>query len=562
MTELIPPSMILIFGSLLLPFLRGKFYILAVIMLPLAALFYVMKLPAGASITLDMAAFDIGLIEVWPYSKIFGAAFCLAALGGGIFGLRAKRSEIAAAYVYAGSALGCVYAGNLITLFIFWELMLIGSLIVLWHGGTEASRRAGMRYAIMHLLGGTLLLAGIIAHAVATGSFAFYHLALDQPADWLILVGILVNAGGPIVSAWVADSYPESSPAGGVFLSAFTTKTAVFVLITLAPGNDILIWAGLWMVFYGIIYAMLENDARRILSYSIVNQVGFMVTAVGIGTPLALMGAATHAFCHIIYKGLLFMSAGAVLHMTGKRKCTDLGGLYRTMRFTTLCGIVGALSISAFPLTSGFVSKSLTQAAAAESHLITVWYLLLAASAGVFLHAGVKFPWFVFFHRDSGLRPKDPPASMCFAMLFFAALCILPGIFPQYLYALLPEAKVPYQAYTPSHVVTQLQLLLFAGLAFFVALPWLERKTTITLDFDWLWRVLLRNLLLWIEKIANVFLAQARHIMIALHKHVHHRVLRFFTAEGILAANWPIGTTALLLTGFLGIYLLYYYARG
>jgi multicomponent Na+:H+ antiporter subunit D len=241
------------------------------------------------------------------------------------------------------------------------------------------------------------------------------------------------------------------------------------------------------MAFYGIVYALLENDMRRILAYSIVNQVGFMVTGIGIGTGLALNGAAAHAFTHIIYKALLLMSAGAVLRMTGRRKCTDLGGLFRTMPLTAACGIVGALAISAFPLTSGFVSKSMISQAAADAHLLGVWLLLTAASAGVFLHAGIKFPWFVFFQKDSGLRPAEPPWNMRLAMLLFAALCVGLGVFYAPLYAMLPF-PVEYVPYTSAHVVSQLQLLLFSGLAFFVMLGLLRRTLTITLDTDWFWR--------------------------------------------------------------------------
>ena len=255
-------------------------------------------------------------------------------------------------------------------------------------------------------------------------------MALDTLPRWLILAGFLVNAGAPPLSAWLPDAYPESSWSGMVFLSAFTTKTAVYVLLRGFPGTELLIYVGLFMVFYGIVYALLENDMRRILAYSIVNQVGFMVTGIGIGTEMALNGAAAHAFTHIIYKALLLMSAGSVLYMTGKRKCTDLGGLFRTMPVTTVCGIIGALSISSFPLTSGFVSKSMISEAAGMQHLEWVWYLLAAASAGVFLHAGIKFPWFVFFQRDSGLRPDDPPWNMRAAMIFFAVLCIGIGVLP------------------------------------------------------------------------------------------------------------------------------------
>ena len=286
-------------------------------------------------------------------------------------------------------------------------------------------------------------------------------------SSWMILIGILINAAAPPVSAWLSDAYPEASPTGSVFLSAFTTKTAVLALILLFPGEPVLIGVGLFMVMYGIIYALLENDVRRILAYSIVNQVGFMVCAVGIGTEMALNGAAAHAFAHIIYKALLFMSAGVVIYRTGKNKCTELGGLFRTMPLTAACGIIGALAISSFPLTSGFVTKSLISQAAIDENLVWVYMLLTAASAGVFLHAGIKFPWFVFFQRDSGLRPKDAPWNMGLAMIIFAGLCILLGVFPELLYPLLPYT-VEYQPYTAGKVLFYLQLLLFSGLAFFV----------------------------------------------------------------------------------------------
>ena len=283
---------------------------------------------------------------------------------------------------------------------------------------------------------------------------------------------------------------PRPRYTGAVFLSsAFTTKAAVYVLLRSFPGAEILVFIGVFMIFYGIIYALLENDMRRILAYSIVNQVGFMLTGIGIGTQMALNGAAAHAFAHIIYKALLLMSAGTVLHMTGKRKCTELGGLFRSMPLTTICGAIGALSISSFPGTSGFISKSMINQAAADEHLAAVWFLLTAASAGVFLHAGIKFPWFVFFQKDSGLRPPDPPWPMRWAMILFAFLCIALGVWPQHLYALLPY-PVDYQPYTAPHVVNMLQLLLCSGMAFFLMLPLMKRTLTITLDFDWFYRTL------------------------------------------------------------------------
>jgi multicomponent Na+:H+ antiporter subunit D len=415
-----------------------------------------------------------------------------------------------------------------------------------------------MRYLMVHLLGGVLLMAGIAGHVATTGSVAFESMRPDSIAQGLMLAGFLVNVGAPPLSAWIGDAYPEASWSGMVFLSAFTTKTAVYVLLRGFPGIELLVYVGLFMIFYGIIYALLENDMRRILAYSIVNQVGFMVTGIGIGTEMALNGAAAHAFTHILYKALLLMSAGAVLFATGRRKCTDLGGLFRTMPLTAACGIVGALAISSFPLTSGFVSKSMIAQAAGDEHLFAVWMLLAAASAGVFLHAGIKFPWFVFFQKDSGLRPPEPPWNMRAAMLLVAALCIGLGVFYEPLYRLLPYA-VDYEPYTGLHVVAQLQLLLFSGLAFFVMLGWLRRTLTITLDVDWLYRALFPGL---IEAIGGMLVramtaAEAR--ALASCGRIGVGLRRLNGPQGPLARTWPAGAMGLGVMGMLLALLLSYY---
>jgi multicomponent Na+:H+ antiporter subunit D len=344
-----------------------------------------------------------------------------------------------------------------------------------------------------------------------------------------------------------------------VFLSAFTTKTAVYVLWRGFQGFDVLIWIGLFMVFYGIIYALLENDMRRILAYSIVNQVGFMVCGIGIGTDMALNGAAAHAFTHIIYKALLLMSAGSVLYMTGKRKCTDLGGLFQSMPLTCICGIIGALAISSFPLTSGFISKSMISQAAADQHLALVWFLLAAASAGVFLHAGIKFPWFVFFQKDSGMRPPDPPWNMRLAMILFAALCIGLGVWPEPLYQILPLQSVTYKPYTGYHVVEMLQLLLFSGLAFFVLLPFMKRTLTISLDVDWFWRR-------FGARLAREFAIRSNRARGLTADRMQNRlekaletVFHFHGPKGILARTWDTGTTTLVIVGLLAAYLVIYF---
>ena len=406
-----------------------------------------------------------------------------------------------------------------------------------------------MRYISIHLLGGVILMCGIVGHAHETNSIAFTQMQLNSISTWLILFGFLLNAGAPPLSAWLADAYPETSFSGMVFLSAFTTKTAVYVLMRGFPGTDLLIYIGLFMIFYGIIYALLENDMRRILAYSIINQVGFMVCGIGIGTEMALNGTAAHAFTHIVYKALLLMSAGSVLYMTGKRKCSELGGLIQSMPITAVCGIIGALSISAFPLTSGFVSKSMISQASVDEHLLWVWLLLQAASAGVFLHAGIKFPWFVFFQKDSGLRPSDPPKNMQVSMIFFAMICILIGIFPNILYSMLPY-PVFYQPFTSAHIISQLQLLLFSGLAFFVMLPLMKRTLTISLDIDWFYRCL-------IPKLSSIIFNYLSKVDIAIKEALRNKIVFIFYRIKI---NYHLSlSNSILIVMILFSVLLFYY---
>lgn len=556
MTELtFPPGLILVLGALFVPFL-AKLRTVLIIGLPVICLLFVWLLPDSYILRWSFMGFELEPIRVSVIGRLFATVFAVMTLVGGIYASRqATNFELTAALIYAGSAIGVTLAGDLITLFVFWELMAIGSTLVIWAAGHEAAYRASMRYLLIHLLGGVILMAGITGHIVETDSIRVTSLQLESIAQYLILAGFLINAGAPPFSAWIADAYPEASPSGTVFLSAFTTKTAVFTLIVMFPGTWILIPIGIYMIFYGIIYALLENDMRRILAYSIVNQVGFMVTGIGLGTEMAINGAAAHAFAHIIYKALLLMSAGAVLYRTGKRRCTELGGLFQTMPWTTLFGIIGALAISSFPFTSGFVSKSMIAQSAADQHLAIVWFALTAASAGVFLHAGIKFPWYVFFQQDSGLRPPEAPGNMQLAMFIFAFLCLFLGIYPQSLYALLPFA-VNYEPYTAAHLVAQFQLLLFAGLAFFVMLPLMKRTLTISLDFDWFYRYLFKTLSMNLIQQASRLGSQLKSLSRQNFARLFDGLHRHYGPKGILSRTWPTGSMVLWIAILLGGFLL------
>ncbi len=550
------PSFILILGAFTFPFVSKYLRPFLLVGLPLLALYQTWSYDLGSELTITFLDYNLIPIRLDALSRLFATIFTIMAAVGGLYAINQKSIiELVAAFIYAGSAVGVTMAGDLITVFIFWESMAIASTLIIWSAKTATAYKASMRYIIIHLFGGVILMAGIVWLEASTGSIEFTKLHTSSPASWLILIGFLLNAGAPPFSAWLPDAYPETSYSGAVFLSAFTTKTAVYVLIRGFPGEEALIYIGLYMIFYGIIYALLENDMRRILAYSIVNQVGFMITGIGIGTEMALNGAAAHAFTHIIYKALLLMSAGSVLYATGKRKCTDLGGLFRTMPLTMVCGTIGALSISSFPLTSGFISKSLISQAAANGQLLIVWLSLTAASAGVFLHAGIKFPWFVFFQKDSGLRPPEPPKNMRIAMVILAILCIALGILPELLYALLPY-QVDYLPYTADHVIKMLQLLLFSGLAFFIMLPMMKRTLTISLDFDWFYRYVGVELNSFLIKVLGSIITKSKHSLgqqLSLYKRV---ILRYLKIIGTLVKTTALSSMVQWVTILLSVYLV------
>ncbi|MFU8814572.1 MAG: Na(+)/H(+) antiporter subunit D [Pseudomonadales bacterium] len=559
MIDVVPPALVLVAGALLTGLTRGMVRSGVVLLAPLVALYFVWQVPDGVAVTMQFLGYTIEPVEGSPLRRLFATAFTFMAFAGALFSFRqAKWYELAAAHLYAAGAVGVSFAGDLITLFLYWELMAIFSTVVVWCGEGPRARAAGIRYAVIHLLGGVILKVGIEGMVVHTGSIEIQAIPLDNFDAWMMLIGVLINVAAYPISAWLADAYPASTPTGSVFLSAFTTKTAILALILLFPGTGVLIPIGLVMIFYGIIYALLENDIRRILAYSIVNQVGFMVCAVGIGTELAINGAAAHAFAHIIYKALLFMSAGVVIYRTGHNLASDLGGLYRTMPITTICGIIGALSISSFPLTSGFTTKTMISEAAQNEHLVLVYFLLAAASAGVFLHAGIKFPWLAFFQKDSGLRPKDAPWNMTAAMILMSAACIALGVFPQPLYALLPY-PVEYEPYKAAKVVFYLQLLLFSGLAFFLLLPWMQRTRTVALDVDWLWRRVLP--VAW-NAGARLNTRVRRWLAVKvgrLSRDGSRRLANALAPWGFIGRSWQIGTTALWVALMLTTYVVIYY---
>jgi multicomponent Na+:H+ antiporter subunit D len=489
MTEFVHPALLFIAGALPIPFLSGpvrKAYLLAI---PVLAIVAVANMQPGGYGARTFLGQEILLARVDKLAIVFAFVFTIMSLIGMVYALHIKRTaEHVAAFVYIGSALGVVFAGDYLTLFVFWEGMAFASAYLVFAQGGEAAIRAGFRYLMVHVTGGVVLLGGVVLYGVTTGSVLFGP--IEGPmglATYLILAGFMLNAAVPPLNAWLTDAYPEATVTGAVFMSAFTTKTAVYVLARGFPGTELLVWMGVAMAIYGVIFAVLENDARRLLAYHIISQVGYMVAGIGIGTEMAVNGAASHAFAHIIYKALLFMGAGAVIYVTGVRKLTEMGGLYKTMPLTVALYMIGAFAISAFPFFSGFVTKSMVIAAAGNDHRALVVLLLTLASSGTFLHTGLKLPYYMFFGKDSGLRVQEPPRNMLIAMSMAAVLCVAIGLFPEPLYALLPYA-VDFEPYTGVHITESLGILMFTALGFVLLLKALDPENTISLDTDWVYR--------------------------------------------------------------------------
>ena len=562
MIDSFPPGWLLIFGGLLVPLFSGRVRSAYMLLLPALGFIQLLLMPEGELLQLSIFDYSLTPVRVDPLSLVFGYIFHIAAFLGMIFALRVKDTgQHVAAFIYAGSAIAAVFAGDLITLFVYWEITAISSVFLIWARRSERSYRAGMRYLIVQIASGVLLLAGTLAHFYQTGSLAFDYLGINSLGGMLILIAFGIKCAFPLLHNWLEDAYPEATVTGTVFLSSFTTKMAVYALARGFPGTEQLIWIGAMMAAFPIFYAVIENDLRKVLSYSLNNQLGFMVVGIGIGTELALNGTVAHAFAHILYKALLFMSMGAVLYRTGTIRASELGGLYRSMPWTAAFCIVGAMSISAFPLFSGFATKSLTLSATAENHYAFVYFVLLFASAGVFHHSGIKIPYFAFFGHDSGIRCKEAPRNMLIAMGLAASLCIGIGVFPGVLYNFLPF-PVDYEPYTVTHVITQLQLLFWSALAF-AWLNWVglypPELRSVNLDSDWLFRGFVPRMFGPVTRAFGggwiTMLDQLGRRATATVQTVH----RHHGPQGILERTWPTGSMALWVAILLAMILLLYY---
>lgn len=594
MTSL-PPGAIMMLGALLIPLIPKAARAWYALLLPVFSAIHLALLPGDLVVHLTFFDEQLTPIRIDQLSLMFGYVFHSAAFLSGLYALHERDPlQHFAGQLYAGAAIAAAFAGDFITLFVYWELTAISSVFLIWASRTRASLSTGLRYLIIQVSSGVILLAGVLLWYHQTGSLAFEEvgfLKFDALSELTLPVGLILLAFGikaafPFLHNWLQDAYPKGTVVGTVFLSAFTTKLAIYALARGFAGTDILIPIGCVMTAFPIFFAVIENDLRKVLAYSLNNQLGFMVVGIGVAdfaqnyefAQLAINGAAAHAFAHIIYKGLLFMAMGAVMYRVGTTKASELGGLYKSMPYTTVFCIIGAMSISAFPLFSGFTTKSLTLTAVSEFGMGIPLLVLLFASAGVMEHSGIKIPFFAFFSHDSGKRVEEAPWNMLAAMALASAMCIFLGVYPDPLYQVLPfpmvvdhghyviadsAHHVQYHNYTATHVVTQLQLLMFAVLAFGVLMRmgiYPEEKRSVVLDFDWVYRRLIPRV---ITRSAELFNEIADLVMPELRESVARGRIRFMMLfnerTGRYGQTRPTGTSALWAALLLCALLILYY---
>ena len=558
------PGIWLIVGALiavLLPQTLSRWF---AVILPVFLIAFLFSLNLDNYGTISFFDYSLETFRLDALSRVFGLIFLIASALGNLYALGddVDKLQRSAALAYAGGAIAAVFAGDLITLFIFFEVAAVASVFLIWARRTERAFAAGMRYLIFQIGAGVILLAGLLIHVSVTGSIDFDKIGLDAPGGILILIAFGIKSAFPLVHNWLQDAYPEATISGTVILSGFTTKLAIYALARSYAGTEILIWIGAVMAIFPIFYAIIENDLRRVLTYSLNNQLGFMVVGIGIGTEMALNGTVSHAFVHILYKALLLMSMGAVLLRTGTCNGSELGGLVKTMPWTAAFCIVGAASASAFPLFSGFISKSMIITAAGEQGYWIIWLILLFASAGVLYHSGIRIPYFAFFSEDKGHRVKEAPWPMLVAMGAAAFLCIIIGVFPASLYAMLPFS-VDYVPYTAYHVINQLQLLMFAALAFTVLkLIKIYPSDTrgINLDTDWVYRKGLMTLIIYSNRYLNTGYRVVCDGAVGIISEVINSAKQLGNNDGILSRTPALGSSIAWISGLLLLVLLLRFA--
>lgn len=416
-----------------------------------------------------------------PYSRIMVFGFTLVGSLGLLYGLQLSESrEQAAALAALASTIGIVFADNFITLFIFWEMLTLSTAGLILFRREPTAFRAGLYFLFFHLAGGLFVLFGILQHYVATGSFALIE---PQAGLTLFMIGFGFKTAFLPLHSWLVKGYPAANFPSSVLLAGITTKIGVYAIARILPPHEVIMLMGASMAVFGVIFALLQTNMRRLLSYHIISQVGYMVAGVGLATAHAVDGALLHVINHMLYKALLFMSVGAVLYavrtedlqkLTGDNNAeSDLNGqfIWKSMPLVTIGVIVGALAISGVPPFNGYVSKYLLKNAMYGTGPAEI--MLMLASIGT-AASFCKLVISGFIKGRAKIINKIPISSQL-AISAAAFFCLLLGIYPQLISSLLPYGTPVNNVYTADGIWGAMRLII-AGILLYLNLAALLKK--------------------------------------------------------------------------------------
>jgi multicomponent Na+:H+ antiporter subunit D len=340
---------------------------------------------------------------------------------------------------------GVVITADIFNLFVFLEIASIASYALVAFGTEAEELEASLKYLVMGGLASCLILLGIALLYGQASTLSLAHLASSLEMTPLLFFSLaLFTAGFGIKAAvvpfhsWLPDAHPAapapvSALLSGVLIKSLGIYSFARILFNVfgnpAPFPDLMLYAGLLSMTVGAFLAIGQDDIKRMFAYSSISQVGYIVFALGIGTPLALMAGLFHLVNHAAAKSLLFLDAGAIEASAGTRDLKKLGGLFPRMPLTGTTSLIAAFSISGIPPTAGFFSKLLLILAAVDAGHV-VGALLAAAVSVVTLAYYLKFLRGTFFReRPPALDgAKDPPPSMAIPMVILAAICLLGGL--------------------------------------------------------------------------------------------------------------------------------------
>ncbi|NKN32676.1 hydrogenase 4 subunit B [Marichromatium bheemlicum] len=429
-----------------------------------------------------LAGFFLALIGILVTAAgIYGPAY--------VRGLENGRESLAALGGFSGlfvtGMLLVVLAADAFLFMVAWELMSLASyFLVAFHHDNPANRRAAFLYLLMAHVGGLAILLGFGVLAAFAGGFEFELLrGAELSTLWaslcfaLVLLGFGMKAGLVPLHAWLPEAHPVAPSHISALMSGAMLKVAVYGFVRVVfdligqfhwQWGVVVLVAGSLSALTGVLFAMMQSDLKRLLAYSSVENLGIIFIALGLallfmstGHPtlaaLAFVAALYHAINHALFKGLLFLGAGAVLHSTHERDLEQMGGLLRRMPWTGLFFLVGCVAISALPPLNGFVSEWLTFQAALQAwqldsgvlrSLIPIVSAVLALTGALVAATFVKVYGVAFLGQARSRhvrRARVVPMGMRLGQGLLAVFCVLLGVLPTQVIALLdPVAEAVF----------------------------------------------------------------------------------------------------------------------